>query len=86
MVTEDFNMESPKTKQYVDIMKSLSLADKKTLVVISEDNKSLYLSSRNLPKNKVITAAELNTYDILNATNLLLTESSLPIIENNLLK
>jgi large subunit ribosomal protein L4 len=86
MVTEDFNMESPKTKQYVDIMKSLSLADKKTLVVVSEDNKSLFLSSRNLPKNKVITAAELNTYDILNATNLLLTESSLPIIENNLLK
>jgi len=86
MVTEDFGMESPKTKQYMNILKSLSLADKKTLVVVSEDNKGLYLSSRNLPKNKVITAAELNTYDILNATNLLLTESSLPIIENNLLK
>jgi large subunit ribosomal protein L4 len=85
-ILENFSMDSPKTKQYFDIMKSLSLSDKKTLVVVSEVNKNLYLSSRNLEKNKVVTALELNTYDILNATNLLLTEGSLPIIENNLLK
>ena len=86
MVLEDFTLDSPKTKQYAGILKSLSLGDKKTLVVVSEANKNLYLSSRNLEKNKVVTASELNTYDILNASNLLFTESSLPIIENTLLK
>jgi len=86
LVLEDFNLDSPKTKQYAEIMKTLSLAGKKTLVVVSEANKNLYLSSRNLDKNKLVMASELNTYDILNASSLLLTESSLPIIENNLLK
>lgn len=85
-IMEDFNLESPKTKEYIDIMKKLSLADKKTLFVVSESNKNLYLSSRNLAKNKVVTASDLNTYDILNATNLLFTESSLTTIETNLLK
>ena len=85
-VLEDFNMESPKTKAYADIMKKLSLAGKKTLLVVAEGNKNLHLSSRNLPKNKVVPAADLNTYDILNASSLLLTEGSLPILENNLLK
>ncbi len=86
LVMEDFNLESPKTKQYADILKSLSLAGKKTLVVVAAQNKNLYLSSRNLEKSRVVTAAELNTYDILHASSLLITESSLSIIENNLLK
>lgn len=86
MVLEDFNMETPKTKAFADIMKTLSLSDKKTLVVVAEGNKNLHLSSRNLAKNKVVSASDMNTYDILNATNLLLTEGSLPIIENTLLK
>lgn len=85
-VLENFNMDAPKTSQYLDIMKKLSLADKKTLVVVAEQNKNLHLSSRNLANNKIVLAADLNTYDILNASNLLLTENSLPIIENNLLK
>ena len=60
--------------------------NKKTLLVLSQSNKNVYLSSRNLERSKVVTASDLNTYDIVNAQNIIVTESSLPIIESTLLK
>ncbi|CAN5647037.1 50S ribosomal protein L4 [soil metagenome] len=83
---EDLNFDQPKTKQMLDLVKNLSISDKKTLIVLAQSNKNVYLSSRNLERNKVVTASDLNTYDILNAQNLIVTESSLPIIESTLLK
>src|ERR1700752_3253534 len=71
-VLEDFNFEAPKTKNYVDLMKNLNLSDKKTLLVLGDLNKNVYLSSRNLEGAKVVTASELNTYDIVNAQSLIL--------------
>lgn len=85
-IIEDFNFEKPKTKEFTGLLKNLSLTDKKTLVVISETNNNLYLSSRNLEKSKVVTASDLNTYDILNAQQLLVVEGALPVIENTLMK
>lgn len=81
MVLENFNFETPKTSSYAELLKNLNLDSKKTLLVLSETNKNVYLSSRNLGKAKVVTASELNTYDILNANNLLLVESSVPTLE-----
>lgn len=85
-VLEDFNFEAPKTKNYVDLMKNLNLADKKTLLVLPDTNKNVYLSSRNIQGAKVIKASDLNTYDILNAENLILAESSVKVIETILNK
>ena len=85
-VLEDFNFDRPKTKQMVDLVKNLQVSDKKTLLVLSQSNKNVYLSSRNLERSKVVTASDLNTYDIVNAQNIIVTESSLPIIESTLLK
>lgn len=82
IVLEDFSFDAPKTKQYADMLNNLKVSDKKTLLVLGETNKNVYLSSRNLNGAKVVTVSELNTYDILNASNLLLTESSVPTIEN----
>ena len=81
-VLEDFTFDAPKTKKYTDLLKNLNLADKKTLIVLGESNKNVYLSSRNLERTKVVIASELNTYDILNATNIVLSESSLKQIES----
>jgi large subunit ribosomal protein L4 len=85
-ILENPSFENPKTKEFNAMLKNLSLSDKKTLVVISDVNKNLYLSSRNLKRSKVVTASDLNTYDILNAQQLVLTEGSLPVIENTLNK
>ncbi|MFL5752177.1 MAG: 50S ribosomal protein L4 [Bacteroidia bacterium] len=85
-VLEDFSFDAPKTKQYVDLLKNLNLADKKTLIVLAESNKNVYLSSRNLEGTKVVIASDLNTYDILNASNIVLAESSLKQIETILSK
>lgn len=85
-VLEDFNFEVPKTKNYVDLIKNLNLADKKTLLVLGNSNKNVYLSSRNLQGAKVINASDLNTYDILNAESLILAESSIKVIETILNK
>lgn len=86
MVLEDFNFDRPKTKQMAELVKNLQVSDKKTLLVLSQSNKNVYLSSRNLERSKVVTASDLNTYDIVNAQNIIVTESSLPIIESTLLK
>ena len=84
-VIEDFSFDAPKTKNYAAIINALKLNDKKTLVVLGENNKNVYLSSRNLQGTTVVNASELNTYDILRANTLLLLESSVKQIENLLL-
>ncbi|NLF41207.1 MAG: 50S ribosomal protein L4 [Bacteroidales bacterium] len=86
MVVENVNFESPKTKSYQEFLKNLNLSEKKTLLILPETNKNVYLSSRNLPKAKVLVASEINTYDILYAQNILLVEESVKHIEENLLK
>ena len=81
-ILEDFSFDNPKTKSFIDLLKNLQLSDKKTLLVIPDNNKNIYLSSRNLSKSKVVVASDLNTYDILNAGVLVLAESSVKKIEN----
>ncbi len=80
-IIENFSFESPKTKNYLGLMKNLNVLDKKTLLVLSESNKNVYLSARNLGKAKVINVSNINTYDILNAQNLIISEGSLAEIE-----
>jgi len=81
VVLEDFSMEVPKTKIMVDISKKLNIADKKSLFVVPEANKTIYLSSRNLQEVSVVTASELTTYQILNAKTLVILEGSVGKIE-----
>ena len=83
MVVEDFNMDGPKTSEFETIRKNLKIDDKKSLFVINERNKNIYLSSRNLQKTKVITISELNTYEIMKASTVLFIESSLDVLQNN---
>ena len=85
-VLEDFTFDAPKTAKYAELLKNLALTDKKTLLVLGESNKNVYLSSRNLERTKVVVASDLNTYDILNASNVVLAESSLKQIETILTK
>ncbi|SHI89484.1 large subunit ribosomal protein L4 [Arenibacter nanhaiticus] len=85
-VVENFNFEAPKTKEFKDILKSLGLENKKSLIVLGEANNNVYLSSRNLQNSEVVTNAELSTYKILNANNVVLLEGSLEGIESNLIK
>ena len=86
MVVEDFNFEAPKTKDFVEVLKSLGLENKKSLFVLGDSNNGVYLSSRNLERSEVITNLELSTYKILNANNIVLLEGSLEGIELNLNK
>lgn len=86
LVLEDFNFDAPKTSQYVELLNNLKLNDKKTLLVLAGYDKNIYLSSRNLQSTRVVSVAELNTYDILNANNLVLVESSVKEVENVLSK
>ena len=81
IVLEDFSFEAPKTKEFVTIQNNLKINDKKSLFVLSEVNKNIYLSSRNLKGVKVVTVSELTTYDILNASSVVLFEGSLEKIE-----
>jgi large subunit ribosomal protein L4 len=81
-VLEDFSFEAPKTKDYINLIKGLSLDNKKTLLVLPEKNNNIFLSSRNLKYSKVTTADNINTYDLLHADNLLIVESSIEKIEN----
>ena len=85
-VVEDFTFDAPMTKAYLSMLSSLSLSDKKTLLVIPEANKNIVLSGRNIQGTKVITADQLNTYDLLNADNLMIVESSIEKMEKTLLK
>ena len=81
IVVEDFNFEAPKTKLMVELLKNLNITDKRTIFVISETNKNVYLSSRNLSQTKLVKASNLNTYQIMNAHNLVIVESSINEIE-----
>ncbi|HPT31338.1 MAG TPA: 50S ribosomal protein L4 [Prolixibacteraceae bacterium] len=81
VVLEDFSMDAPKTKKMVAISEKLKIADKKSLFVLPEANKSIYLSSRNLEEVSVVTASELTTYQILNAKTLVILEGSVGKIE-----
>jgi large subunit ribosomal protein L4 len=83
-IVEDFTFEAPKTQQYVEIKKNLKLEGKKSLLVLAEANKNIYLSSRNLEGAKTVTVSELTTYDILDAKALILAESSVDILEKSL--
>jgi large subunit ribosomal protein L4 len=84
MILEDFSLEAPKTKDYITVLAGLKMNGKKSLVVLNEPNKNIYLSSRNLHGTRVVTASELTTYDILNCTALVIFESSLDNIQQNL--
>lgn len=86
IVVEDFNFETPNTKNFITVLKALGLESKKSLFVLGESNKNVYLSSRNLKGSSVVSNLELSTYAILNANNLVLLESSLEGIEDNLSK
>ena len=86
VVLEDFNFETPKTKEFVKILNSLGIQDKKSLFVVGDTNKNVYLSSRNLEAVNVVTASELNTYAIANASNVVLLESAVEVVQSNLTK
>jgi large subunit ribosomal protein L4 len=81
MILEDFNFETPRTKDFIQFLNGFKLQDKKVLVVIASKNENVYLSSRNIQKAKIIDAKSVNTYDILNANNVLISESSVAEIE-----
>ena len=83
IILEDFIIDTPKTKQYLDILTNFGLQDNKTLLVLSQANENILLSSRNLKKARVILASELNTYDVMNTNKLMLVESSIKEIEKN---
>ncbi|KGL62840.1 50S ribosomal protein L4 [Polaribacter sp. Hel1_85] len=86
VIIEDFNFDTPKTKNFVDVLKALELDTKKSLFVLSNENANVYLSSRNLKKAKVVKASEINTYGVLNANKVVITEGSLEGINTNLSK
>ena len=83
-IIEDFSLESPKTKEYANILNNLQIQDKKSLIILNHPNKDIYLSSRNIPGTKVVTVSELTTYDIMNCSSLVFVESSLLILQNML--
>ncbi|MGJ8685295.1 MAG: 50S ribosomal protein L4 [Nonlabens sp.] len=85
-VVEDFNFEAPKTKNFIDVLKSLGLDNKKSLFVLGGSNNNVYLSSRNFKGADVVTNSELNTYKILHANSVVVLEGSLEGIEENLSK
>jgi large subunit ribosomal protein L4 len=83
-VLENVDFETPKTKNFIQILKALGIENKKSLFVLGESNNNVYLSSRNLSATKVVTNSELNTYGILNANSLVFFEGALEEIETNL--
>ena len=83
IVLEDFTMETPKTKEFVQVQKNLQISDKKALFVFAEPNSNIYLSSRNLQKTKVVTLSGLNTYGIMDASVLVFSESSINVLQQN---
>lgn len=82
VVVEDFNFEAPKTKEFVNFAKNIKVYGEKTVLVLPSRNKNVYLSARNIEKTFVITAAELNTYRILDNKKLVVTESSVAVLNN----
>ena len=86
VVVEDFSFEAPKTKDFVNVVNNLKVADKKLLMVLPEANKNVFLSARNLQRTKLAIAASLNTYTVLDADTMVVTESALKAIEETLIK
>ncbi|WP_029035465.1 50S ribosomal protein L4 [Salinimicrobium terrae] len=86
IVVEDFSFDTPKTKNFIEVLQALGLEGKKSLIVLGDSNKNVYLSSRNLKASEVVSSSELSTYKILNANNLVFLEGSLEGIESNLSK
>lgn len=82
IVVEDFEFNEPKTKNFVELANKLQLADKKLLLVLSGQNKNVYLSARNLAKVNIVTASDINTYRIMDCASLVLTESAVSAIDN----
>lgn len=85
-VLEDFDFDTPKTKQYISLLSALAVADKKTLLVLSENKQNIVRSGRNIPNTKIITADQINTYDVMNADQLILIESGVELISKLLNK
>lgn len=85
-VLEAFTFDAPKTKSYLNVLNSLSLANTKTLLILPAIDNNVYLSSRNIPKAKVTTVDSVNTYDLMNADRLLISESAISILETQLNK
>lgn len=86
VVVEDFTFEAPKTKQFIEVLTNLKVADKKVLMLLPEANENIYLSARNLQKARVMAAANLHTYGVLNANVIVVAESALAQIDNVLAK
>ena len=86
VVVEDFTFEAPKTKDFVNVVNNLKVAGKKLLMVLPEANKNVYLSARNLERTNLAIASALNTYVVLNAETLVVTENALKAIEETLIK
>ena len=82
VVVEDFDFEAPKTRQFSEILKNLQLADKKLLFVLPGQNKNVYLSARNLQKVNIVSASDINTYKIMDCSEIVFTESSIAAIGN----
>ena len=85
-VLEDFTFEAAKTREYVNMLNALSLGDKKTLLILSDANKNVALSGRNVQNTRVMTADQINTYDLMNADSVIVVESAITKIENLLNK
>ncbi len=82
IVVEDFDFDTPKTQRIAELTRKLQLADKKLLFVLPNQNKNVYLSARNLGRVNVVTASDINTYEIMNCVGLVITESSVAVIDN----
>jgi large subunit ribosomal protein L4 len=80
IIVEDFDFQAPKTKDFINIKNNLKIVDKKSVLVLANKNNNIYLSARNLKDSKVLTVSELNTYSVMNASMLVLTESSIDVI------
>ena len=86
IVVEDFTLEAPKTKAFIEILNNLKISGKKSLFVLPGADKVVYLSSRNIERVNVMAASALNTYKVLDADVMVLAEGALPVIEGNLTK
>ena len=86
IVVEDFSFETPNTKNFINVLKALGLENKKSLFVLGDSNKNVYLSSRNLKASSVVSSSELSTYTILNTNSLVVLEGAIVEIEENLSK
>ena len=86
IILEDFNLEAPKTKEFVNVVKNLKIDSKKVLLLLAEVNKNVYLSARNLLRSEVMLASTLNAYKVLNADVLVFTEKSLQVVDGLLTK